>query len=189
MTAVAVGVLLFLLSSTPLTAQVVTLNNTRYIVKYDVQQMTPIRVSWSLHKSDLGAIPRSCAGSFRVDKRVPKPRPASSDYRNTGFERGHLCPSADWASDASLMAETFLMSNVVPMMPSVNKGAWKVAENATRQLAQVYDSVRVVVYVWFRSGHPNTISKKRIPIPDAFGRQVYKAANDSLVAEWYVNNL
>lgn len=169
-------------------AQIITLNNTRYQVLYNEKKKCAERVVWTLYATDLGASKREEGGSFKVDKRTKKPRPSSSDYSRTGYDRGHLCPSADFSCCPRLMQETFLMSNIIPMSRTVNRGVWKVSEIETRRLAKVYDSVTVIVVVWFGSSHPNTISKKKIAVPSAFGRQVFKASNDSLIAEWYVKN-
>jgi DNA/RNA endonuclease G (NUC1) len=48
------------------------------------------------------------------------------DYTNTGFDRGHLVPNADYGED------TYIISNVVPMLPKFNKGDWKKSEQLIR---------------------------------------------------------
>lgn len=50
----------------------------------------------------------------------------SADYTNSGYDRGHLVPNADYG-DA-----TYYMPNVVPMTPSFNRGTWLQAEQMIR---------------------------------------------------------
>lgn len=51
---------------------------------------------------------------------------SSSDYTNTGYDRGHLVPNADYGHD------TFYMVNAVPMLPNFNRGSWKRSEEYIR---------------------------------------------------------
>jgi DNA/RNA endonuclease G (NUC1) len=51
----------------------------------------------------------------------------SKDYTNTGFDRGHLVPDADYGKI------TCTMYNVVPMYPNFNRGIWKSYEFYVRE--------------------------------------------------------
>jgi len=48
----------------------------------------------------------------------------TSDYTNSGFDRGHLVPNADYG------CSTYIISNVVPMNSNLNSGVW--AQNEKR---------------------------------------------------------
>lgn len=67
---------------------------------------------------------------FRPDKRVAN-APTPDDYTNTGYDRGHMVPAAD-ADDPNEMSDTFLMTNMTPQLPSVNRVAWKNLEDRVR---------------------------------------------------------
>jgi endonuclease G len=58
-----------------------------------------------------------------------------TEYKSTGYDRGHLAPSADfaWSKEANDM--TFVMSNMVPQSPGLNRGAWKKLEEQVRRWA------------------------------------------------------
>ena len=63
---------------------------------------------------------------FFTDKRVKKNyRTTSKDYTNTGYDRGHLAPAADFSFSDIAMSESFYMSNISPQHPSFNRGIWK----------------------------------------------------------------
>jgi len=49
-----------------------------------------------------------------------------SDYRRTGYDRGHLVPNADYGAD------TYVINNVVPMNPYFNRRIWAKSENYIR---------------------------------------------------------
>jgi endonuclease G len=67
-----------------------------------------------------------------------------SDYRHSGYSRGHLVPASDQAFSPEAIAATFLLSNAVPMPVSLNAGRWRQLENAVRRLAS--RSGRVIVF-------------------------------------------
>ncbi len=67
----------------------------------------------------------------------------SNSYRNTGFDRGHLAPSADFAHDNQAQIESFYMSNMMPQQPDVNQQTWEKLERRVRNLACGMGHVRV----------------------------------------------
>lgn len=83
--------------------------------------------------------------SFHVDQDIPKEnRAKSNDYAHTGKERGHLVPAADATASQTAMEDTFLLSNVCPQDPSLNKGYWKKVETTIR--ATVKQNVLLEVF-------------------------------------------
>lgn len=74
--------------------------------------------------------------NFREDMRVPDMfRSTLNDYRNSGFDRGHLINSADRKHRKVINSETFLMSNMAPQLPHLNRKIWLDLEDAIRELA------------------------------------------------------
>ena len=93
-------------------------------------------VEWNLTASDLGKTDRQ--NDFRPDKELPKGFyiVTPTDYRNSGFDKGHLCNSADRTSSVELNQETFLMTNMIPQSPHNNEITWKGLEDHCRDLAK-----------------------------------------------------
>ena len=170
-------------------AQSIPLVNRGYSVEFDLSAGIASKVEYKLYAHDDVKKASRYNMSFRQDKRVPKPRAKSSDYKGSGFERGHLAPAADFSFDESLMKETFLLSNVVPMTPQFNKGTWKRTEIAARDLANRYDSVHVVIWIWCNKRPPDTIGRGVVSVPVAIGKQVFTCQKDSLLTEFYFSNL
>ena len=64
--------------------------------------------------------PKSFHADSRVDVDAFRVKPA--DYNNSGFDRGHMTPAADYSLSQQAMDSTFTMANVCPQSPQLNKG-------------------------------------------------------------------
>jgi endonuclease G, mitochondrial len=67
-----------------------------------------------------------------------------SDYRNSGFDKGHLAPAADMKWDKQVMKESFYLSNVCPQDHRFNEGIWAELEKAARSWVK-NDSIEYIV--------------------------------------------
>jgi endonuclease G, mitochondrial len=114
--------------------------------------------------------------NFREDLRVPeKFRATLDDYRGSGFDRGHLISSADRLQRRVVNSETFLMSNMSPQTPAMNRGVWRKLEEAVRTLARKerYVEVYAICGPLFNIGDPiDVIGDNRVVVPDAFFKSV-----------------
>src|SRR5205814_576387 len=59
-----------------------------------------------------------------------------TDYQCSfyGFDRGHMCPSADCLATIADKSNTFLMTNMVPQASGNNQGPWALFENYLRSV-------------------------------------------------------
>lgn len=179
-----------LLASVPAGAlcQTMRLHNEAYDVVYDVQLALPIYCEYICTPGSFGSLTRKAAKDFKVDKRVPKPRAKQKDYNNSGYQRGHLCPAADFSCCLDLMRSTFLLTNVVPMAPALNEGRWKTTEIAARQLAVQFGAVRVRVWVFTSSVGRLRLPRSAVNIPTRFAKTVSTFPGDSLLLEFSYPN-
>lgn len=70
---------------------------------------------------------------FQADPSIPAAyRTELSDYRYTGYNRGHLCPSADRLCSQDANEQTFYLSNMQPQKYEFNSGIWEKMENQVR---------------------------------------------------------
>ena len=60
--------------------------------------------------------------NFRRDPKVETGSASLSDYRGSGYDRGHLAPAADMFFTRSAMSESFFLSNMTPQEPARNRG-------------------------------------------------------------------
>jgi len=73
--------------------------------------------------------------NFIPDPLLPNCTNLDKDYKNSGFDKGHLVPAADMAFSEITMKESFYYSNITPQYPAFNRGIWKKLEDKVRKWA------------------------------------------------------
>jgi endonuclease G, mitochondrial len=106
----------------------------QYTLSYHRDRGIPNWVAWHLQDTWLGSAPRQ--NDFRSDMTLPDSwyKVTTSDYTNSGFDRGHHCPSADRTASTTDNSATFLMTNIFPQSPDNNQGPWARLESYCRSL-------------------------------------------------------
>jgi endonuclease G len=74
----------------------------------------------------------------------PKCRSYSQDYSHTGYDRGHNANNYIFSYDKVLQKETFLMSNISPQKPQLNRVLFLKFERFARLQARKYGKVSVI---------------------------------------------
>lgn len=106
-----------------------------------------------------------------------------SDYKNSGYDRGHLCPNADLNYLTESAIETFRYCNVSPQLHSFNAGIWLNLEKHTRDMAIQYKDIEIIAGPIFE-GKPEYLVKTNVRIPDAFFRIV--VSRNKVVGAWII---
>jgi endonuclease G len=148
----------------------VMLNKGSYVVAYDPLRNEPSWVSWHLdRRSVLVSMAHTRANNFRGDKDLPKDmyHVVPNDYLHSGYDMGHLVPSDDRSRAPKQNADTFLMTNMTPHRPEMNRGPWKHLENYERKLATDQGKEVEVMAGPIFSQRPKTIGKG-VAVPSAF---------------------
>jgi endonuclease G, mitochondrial len=103
-------------------------------LSYNRDKGTPNWVSWHLSDDWTGTTDR--VDTFRPDPALPSDwnRVNQLDYTGSGFDRGHMVPSADRLSSLPINQATFLMDNIIPQAPDNNQQTWNNMEQALRSL-------------------------------------------------------
>jgi endonuclease G len=103
--------------------------------------------------------------NFRPDDALPaawyKVRP--TDYTGSGYDRGHIAPSADRTGNEADNSSTFLMTNMMPQVPEVNRGVWGDLEDYCRELVQQGKELYIVAGPVGRKGSIGR--KEKIAVP------------------------
>lgn len=116
-----------------------------YTLKYNEKYEEADWVAYKLTKDMLTInTPAKRKNIFKNDPLVPTGSADPQDYVKSGFDRGHLCPSADFKGNQAYMDETFYMSNMTPMKHPFNAGVWENLENHERLWAVENDEIYVV---------------------------------------------
>ena len=82
--------------------------------------------------------------SFHAENALPESERAElSDYKGSGFDRGHMSPSGDMSTPKG-QRESFSLANMIPQDPCSNEEQWEGIESAVRSLVKQEDEVFVV---------------------------------------------
>lgn len=114
-----------------------------FILSYNELHEQANWVFYKLTPEDVKCNNAKRKNNFKVDYKISTESAKLTDYKGSGYDRGHLKPAGDATCSQELMDETFLMSNMSPQHPSFNRGMWKTLEGYVRTLAETNDSIYV----------------------------------------------
>lgn len=121
------------------------------------------------------------SNSFKEDTEMPDyARSTLADYKGSGYDRGHLAPSATMDFTRESMKQSFLMSNMSPQLPGFNRVGWRVLEEHVRDLANEYNELYVVTGPIYE-GNEGTIGNG-VVIPSAFYKVILDPSFDEAIA-------
>ena len=123
-------------------------------------------VAYELKKSDLSNT-NFKRPYFEVDEAVKTGAAHWRNYKQSGYDRGHLCPAGDRKYSQAAHDETFLTSNISPQKHDFNSGVWNRLEQKTRFWANKYDGV-FVVSGGVLKGKMKTIGEEKVSVPNQF---------------------
>ena len=116
----------------------------QFALAYTSSRGTARWVAWHLSTAWKGTAER--CNCFGPDWSLPSAfyQANTWNYTNTGFDRGHMCPSDDRDGSDADNAVTFLMTNIMPQAPQLNQGIWAELEDYARSLA--FDGNELYIY-------------------------------------------
>lgn len=127
------------------------------------------------------------SNNFKMDKSVKTISAKSSDYTNSGYDRGHLCPAADMGFSEIAMEESFLMSNISPQTPEFNRGIWKELETTVREWAKKEGRLYVVTGPVFKDDK-GFIGKEEVLVPGYYFKIVFDATDEPKMIAFVLPN-
>ena len=113
---------------------------------------------------------------FEIDNKVKTSSADWRNYKNSGYDRGHLCPAADRRFTYKAFEETFLTSNVTPQDHKFNSGIWNDLEQKVRYWAKMYDGVYVVTG-GILSNDLKSIGYEAVSVPEYFYKIVFNKSD------------
>ncbi|MDC5810404.1 DNA/RNA non-specific endonuclease [Vibrio europaeus] len=151
-----------------------------YAVGYNFQTKNADWVAYHITAESVNASFKR-SNSFKEDSELPDyARSTLADYSGSGYDRGHLAPSATMDFSQDSMKQSFLMSNMSPQLPGFNRVGWRILEEHVRDLANEYNELYVVTGPIYQ-GNESTIGSNVI-IPSAFYKVVLDPAFNEAIA-------
>ena len=125
---------------------------------------------------------------FFADARLPRSeRSELDDYRGSGYDRGHMAPAGDMATEQA-MAQSFSLANMVPQAPVNNRKAWASIEQATRHYAMRAKGDIYVITGPVFDGTPPTIGVDHVWVPQHLFKLVYDPSTHRAWVHWLDNS-
>jgi endonuclease G len=116
-----------------------------YSIEWDNAKKAQRWSCYQMYASLLESNTSRTSSSYPNDFFLPDDMQFSADpYKSSGYDHGHICPSADRLSSEEVNAQTFFLSNMQPQTHSFNAGIWARMETQVRQWADIFDTLYVV---------------------------------------------
>ena len=145
---------------------------------WSAEYLTPERLSIKIKRED----------SFHEETRVQLAhRALLSDYRGSGYDRGHMAPNGDMNNTAA-QQDSFSLANMVPQAPKNNQEVWRKLEEAVRSIVtKQHKDAYVITGPIFEAKRLKTIGNGVI-VPTAVYKAVYLPKQGIIGAYYAPNN-
>ena len=167
----------------------------QYVMSYHRDNGRPNWVSWHLDASWLGSTPRQ--DDFRADTTLPAGwyQVKATDFSGSGYDRGHMCPSADRTKTVADNSSTFLMSNMIAQAPTNNQQTWANLESYSRTTAGSTNELYIISGGHGTSGYlangnvaiPTSTWKVIMVLPSGTNDVSRVTSSTRLIAVWMPN--
>lgn len=117
---------------------------------------------------------------FKQDPLIDTESAHWNNYKNTGFDKGHLVPAADMKFSEDAYHETFFTSNVAPQNRDFNAGVWNRLEQKIRYWSDKYTAIFVVTGSILHKDL-KTIGEEEVSVPEFFYKIIVRVQDDKLV--------
>ena len=157
-----------------------------FAILYSPTDKKPIYTAEKLNGEQLRAPHPRRSNQFYEEARLPlHERSLLTDYRGSGYDRGHNVPAGDMTGEKG-MAQSFSLANMMPQARQNNQGIWaKRVEEPTRMYIK---RAQGDVYVFTGSiGNAGSIGKSKVTIPGFLYKLIYDPAKNLAWAYWVEN--
>ena len=137
-----------------------------YTSYYSMNLKAPLMVTYKLVNGG-GKCSRT-GMNFKLDSAFKKTA-HPIDYKESGFDKGHLANAEDFASNCKMEELTFRYYNCFPQTPDLNRGSWAVLEEKIRDLSQNNDTLFVLTGGFYN----NRKIGNGVSVPDTCWKLVY----------------
>lgn len=152
----------------PVSEKDVLIEHRFYTLSYSEKDEQAKWVAYELSRESVNSFIAERTDDFREDPKVKSGSARLSDYRGSGYDRGHLCPAGDMTFSRLAMSESFYLSNMSPQDKSFNRGVWKELEQQVRDWARANKHLYVVTGPVLGKRMARKIGDSRVSVPKAY---------------------
>ena len=148
----------------------VVLDRDGYSLGFSLERRCALWAAYVISKKSVGVdVDRGVR--FYADPDIPQAyRVKPEDFTNTGYDKGHLAPSAAIDFSVKSNSETFSMANISLQDPKLHRQAWGALEALVRRWTCTKGKLAVVTGPLY---HLRSKRVHGIPIPKSFYKVVY----------------
>ena len=157
-------------------------NHIFYDLGYSYEHNMALWSKYTLDSEKLENVVPRPKKRFILDENLPKRTITHDDYTKSGYDRGHLTPVDDLQYSYESASSTFVITNIVPMEKSFNRGIWQRLENYVSDFIEKYNEAIIVTGPIFEGSLSYMGRDSNIPIPTSF----YKLLVSDKCTEVYI---
>ena len=160
-----------------------------FAILHSGQTKTPVFVAERLNRRSVADADEKRTDKFFADARLRSSERAElSDYKGSGYSKGHMSPAANMPNPTA-MAQSFSLANMVPQRQKHNGGAWSKIEHDTKKYAErATGNVYVITGPFYSPGNTKFIGAGKVAVPDYIFKLVYDEAGQRAWAHWHRNS-
>ena len=152
-----------------------------YAIGYSDKHKQPLWVCYNLTEEEAKSKKAKRDDNFRPDWRLWGDSAQLADYKGSSYDRGHLAPAADMRWSTKVMSQSFLMSNMSPQHPSLNRGIWQKLEKKVRDWAIKYKKIHVISGPVFERADYKRIGNSRVAVPHSYYKILYAPEQNEMI--------
>ena len=158
-----------------------------FAILHSGETRTPVFVAERLNRQSILDADEKRGDRFFADARLPRAERAElSDYKGSGYARGHMAPAGNMPTPAA-MAQSFSLANMVPQSQKQNSGPWAKIEKDTRHYASRAKGDVFVITGPVFDVSSGTIGENQVRVPSHLFKLVYDAQTGRAWAHWQAN--
>ena len=151
-----------------------------YALSYNSDRLIPNWVAYELTSLETEG-KEARAEHFKTDPKIYGLQATNDDYRNSGWDKGHMAPAADMKWSEQAMDECFYLSNICPQNHELNTGTWKQLEELCRKYAVYFGNLYIVCGPIINKNKYGTIGDNGVMIPDGFYKVLLTTYNSKYI--------
>lgn len=158
-----------------------------YALQYNALCKISHWVSYAMTEKDLVKNAKR-TNDFRPDPEIKVPQAQLSDYKRSGYDRGHLGRAGIFTRSKKVMSESFILSNIVPQNSFMNqRGAWREVEDFEYLNIQKQKEVLIVTGPVV-GPNMQRIGANEVCVPNYLYKVIYRAGNKPSAIAFIIPN-